>query len=229
MDIRTGGWVLVGGMVMAMAAVAVVLLGGPVSDMGRTDSLEPVDLTLKGHEFQVPKAYLWYKPQWDGAVENAVLMAAVWGTDQAGLRPFSEETKAFFKGGMGLPYKVSFDLFAMVPGEQLEDLYFKPGYQETCQWEREGFKVCPHPETPHFYEVLVNSNGERPLALTCRKQAVDRSPFCTVDLPYALGLKLTVGFHAKRLAEVGDIIDAVLDRVCGFRRSGTPQVAQCQS
>ncbi|GAB6054568.1 hypothetical protein JCM17960_33880 [Magnetospira thiophila] len=223
MNITTAGGLLFVGVGLAMAAIAVTLWTGPMAEMGQTDSLQPVDLTLKGHEFQIPKAFLWYKPNWEGKVDGAIHMTAVWPD----FKPYGEDTKAFFQGGLGLPYKISFDLYALAPGAHLNDLYFKPGFLATCPRERSGFKVCAHPDTPQLFDVLVRPDPQQPLALVCRKTETERSPFCLTDLPYAPGLKLVVGFHIKRLADAAEVVRLARQTVCGFRRPGTPDVALC--
>ena len=218
MNFKTAGWLMVALMVVTMGAIAMSIFTGPLTEMGQTKSLEPVELRLKGEVFEVPKAFLWYKPNWDGKVDRAIHISAVWPD----MKPYGDDTKAFFKGSSGLPYKVGMDLFSMKAGEEIDDLFFKPGYLKTCKFERSGYKVCPHETSPHLHDVLVRTEGPRPLALTCHKPTVERSPFCTTSYVFSEGVKLTVGFHLKRLGDANEVIDKAIGLVCGFRQGGDP-------
>lgn len=192
---------------LLLAALVTPFLLPDLDDIGNTSDLTPVSFKVGTHRLDIPKAYLWYKPNWAGKVDPAIHMVAT----LPDLVPYSEETQILYKGGPGLKYKVSFDILntTVAPKPLLDtDLL------ASCQKKWGDFKVCPHPQQPQRLEVLINSRDN--LVFTCPKIGTERSPMCSTTLTIAPGFPLKIDMHEKQLPKANDIIKKVTTRVQGF-------------
>ncbi|MDV7339161.1 hypothetical protein RYZ26_06130 [Terasakiella sp. A23] len=200
--------------VMLVLVLMIPFMQPQLDDFGNTSDLTPVSLKLGNNQFEIPKAYLWYKPNWAGEAKNSIHMVVT----LPDYRPYSEETKIMFKGGPGVKYKLSFDLFKKLPGEKVEDIYFKDGYLERCEKNWKTFKVCPYDRNPELFEVMVNPNGQIPIAFVCPALATQRSPFCHMEMDYGPDLKLKIGLHETQLMTADAIIPKMLGILKGFEK-----------
>jgi hypothetical protein len=195
------------GILMIGLCLIVVLpfMKDQLDDIDYTSEVTPIDLRLGDTSFVIPKAYLWYKPNWAGKAENAIHITVT----LPGLQPYSEATKIYYKGGPALKYKVSIDLYKMQPKERFEDTYFKPQYLKNCAKKWGNFKVCPFIPQPNLFEVLVQEQSEIPLAFICPALGTQSSPFCQMEIPYGSRLKLKIGLHENQLGDAVAIIKDV--------------------
>ncbi len=192
---------------LLMLALITPFLLPDLDDIGNTTDLTPVPLTIGDHHFNIPKAYLWYKPNWTGQVDQAIHMVAT----LPDLAPYSEETKIFYKGGPGLKYKVSFDILNTTAPLQTA---FGEERLTSCLKNWQDFKVCPHPQQPQRLEVLIHQAHK--LTFICPKIGTQRSPMCSTTLSIRPGLTLKIEMHEKHLPEANQIIKDVTTKVQGF-------------
>lgn len=206
--------------VMMLLLVLPFVLQDKMADVGNTDDMSPVQLTLGEHGFSIPKAYMWYKPNWEGITNNAIHMVVT----LPDFVPYSKRTQIFYKGGPGLKYKVSFDLFKAKEKELRNETYHSPSFLETCDKKWQEFKVCPYKESQELYEVMVNPESTFKTAFICPKLASQRSPFCHTELSFSDGLTLKIGMHEKQLQEADQIIARILQTTCMFRTDSTQSI-----
>jgi hypothetical protein len=183
-----------------------------LDDFGYTSDLTPVTLKLGTQSFNIPKAYLWYKPNWVGKTDNAIHMTVT----LPNYLPYSEDTKVFYKGGPGLKYKLAIDLFKNDSSTPPESIYFKAEALKNCEKKWGRYKVCPYLPQPGLFEVLVPENSDLPLAFVCPLVGTERSPFCKIQLSYNETIKLQLSMHEKQLMNADKIIPDVLSLLQKF-------------
>jgi len=60
---------------------------------GSTADLQKVDIEIAGQHYEIPKAFIWYRPNWRGGKQHGVNMHALLPE----FKPYSKETEAEFK------------------------------------------------------------------------------------------------------------------------------------
>ncbi len=213
-------WIFIRPIVFAVLAVATQTVSTVLPDekgrwgYPRTSSLEPVEHVLMGHRFRMPKAYLYLEKQWSPRVPepgNPLLMEG----SLPGIAPYSRETAPLHKDyRSGTRQIVDFSLRGIKYGIGLRKKYFEPEYLKECRGKRLYFRICKARFDDD--EVLVHIDGEKRIALDCRKDGTVPSPHCKGSFPLIDNVALNIRFSKIHLRRAGQIIAGVYEVVCGF-------------
>ena len=209
-------------MIPSVILAVVLVLGEALrSPFDQTVSLEPVDHTIMGHRFRVPKAYLILREDWfsrELGPRSGILMA---GT-LPNIEPYTEQTAHMWEGIEHLLEMVDFDLWGITFGNGLSEEYFQAEYLRKCIPGPLDFLVCEYPYgvAPVSQDVLIKAKGDKKIALLCSKPGAHRKEFCRGNFPLIDNVELKIRFGKKYLDRAEAIIAQVYELVCRFYQPG---------
>jgi hypothetical protein len=169
-------------MVPALVLAVIMTVGDALrSPIERTASLEPVEHSIAGHRFIIPKAFLYSRKEHSPEIielKGGIRMAET----VPNLAPYSEERAWMYETPTNYRRVISFGIWGFKYGTGLWEPYFTPEFLATCKKERFGLRVCPHPWRRN-YDIFVKIAGDRKYAWECSRPGKNVNDFCEAEFP----------------------------------------------
>ncbi|MCR4377865.1 MAG: hypothetical protein NUV50_07200 [Rhodospirillales bacterium] len=187
----------------------------PSHPVGSTGDMTKVRFVVSGHEFRIPKAYLYYMPQWRGMAEGdePILMRA----SAIDLIPISKSDENLFKGLKYSYNTVLFDLNYTPKNSLYSDRYLRPEALATCKMELENFLTCASDsyQSVVFIYKIDNNN----IIFECSDDiAVSEisANLCSVEVFLFPHVYVDFKFDRRRLNEGPEYVERIRQLLMGF-------------
>ena len=195
-----------------------------INPFGYSMSLEPVDLSLAGHRFRIPKAYMTKREHWKGGAVTSIGLEAV----LPDMKPYGEDTKHLFKSdeeiarnpGLGELVTIEIDTIEEPsPFRVRDERYLEADFPARCAPWRYGFVRCPRLDSSGFRhaKIYVKQARPRPYIFRCDGDRIAGGS-CGGFFPLAEGIELRFNLHRPKLAVAEDVVAGVYRLICGFYR-----------
>jgi len=191
----------------------------PSHPVGSTGDMTKVRFVVFGHEFHIPRAYLYYKPQWSGTKKGgdgnhtSILMTA----SAIDLLPKSMSNEQLFKG---LNYTYNTVLFNLnyTPKDGLyNDRYLRPEALATCEVEFELFLTCASDSYRSIVFIYKIDNNN--IIFECSDDipvSEISSNLCSVEILLFPHIYVDFKFDRQRLKEGPEFVDRIRQLMMEF-------------